>query len=101
MRVGKQGKGKRFKAKVADFFELPSDVILDLPRLVLTGNQRLLIENHQGIIEYAKEVIRINTPIGELRISGEDLKIILITQEQVSVEGQIDKLDWRERGEDN
>lgn len=101
MKVGKQAKKTRLRAKVADYFELPSEIILDLPRLVLTGNQRLLIENHRGIKEYAKEVIRLNTPVGKLKISGQDLEIMAIDQEQVNIKGRIDQVEWEERGEDH
>ena len=100
MKVVKQAKKARFRAKVADYFELPSEIILDLPRLVLTGNQRLLIENHRGIKEYAKDEIRLSTPVGKLRIHGQDLEILAIDQEQVEIKGRIDQVEWEERGDD-
>ncbi|NLW56022.1 MAG: sporulation protein YqfC [Firmicutes bacterium] len=100
MKEGKQAKRARLRAKVADFFELPSEIVLDLPRLVLTGKQRLLIENHRGIKEYAKALIRLSTPVGTLRISGQDLEILAIAQEQVEIEGRIDQIEWEERGEE-
>ena len=101
MKEGKQAKRGRFRAKAADFFELPSEIVLDLPRLVLTGKQRLMIENHRGIKEYTKERIRLSTPVGKLKISGAELEILTIDQEQVEIKGRIDQIEWEDRGEES
>ncbi len=95
--MGKVEKKEKFKAKIADFLELPSDVILDLPRLVLMGNQRLFLENHRGIVEYTNEVVRIDTPAGEVKITGKRLNILMIAKEEIMLEGELSKLEWVER----
>lgn len=41
---------RALRSELADFFELPKDILLDLPRLTLLGNLRLVIENHRGLI---------------------------------------------------
>lgn len=90
-----------FGAKVAKFFELPSEVVLDLPRLVLTGTEQLLVENHRGLRAYSRSEICLQTSLGELRVSGEALDIKLITQDQVDIGGWIGKVEWGKRGEKN
>jgi sporulation protein YqfC len=97
--MGRVEKKQKFKAKIADLLELPSDVLLDLPRLVLMGNQRLFLENHRGIIEYTNEVVRIDTPVGEVKATGKNLNLLLITKEEIMLEGELSKLEWVEREE--
>lgn len=95
---GKQKTG--FGAKVAAFFELPSEVVLNLPRLVLSGDQQLLVENHQGLKVYTGTEIWLQTSVGALKITGEELAIKLITQDQVEIAGRIRTIAWAEEGEE-
>lgn len=78
--------------KIATFFELPQDVVLDLPRLVMTGNQRLFVENHRGLLAYSDQGVRIKAAKGEIQIFGQSLKLIEITQEEVQLEGLIERV---------
>jgi sporulation protein YqfC len=50
--VEKKEKAKRIEGSLADFFELPRDIVLDLSRLTLIGNRQIYLENHKGIVEY-------------------------------------------------
>lgn len=83
--------------RFADLFDLPRDVILDLPTISAIGNTRVSIENHRGIIEYNNELIRVNTSRGELRIVGKGLYIQTILREEIVVEGRllsVEYVDW-------
>ncbi len=99
VKLGKPPKKARFGAKVAELFELPSEVVLDLPRLVLTGTEQLLVENHRGLQAYSRSEICLQTSLGVLRVSGEELDIKLITQDQVNIDGRIGKVEWDARRE--
>lgn len=84
--------------KLINFFELPSDVLLDLPRLVMSGNEKLVIENHRGLLEYTNEIVRVDTTHGEICITGEDLNLVSIEQEEIWLEGRINRVElseWR------
>lgn len=98
--VGRQKKKERVKAKITEFFELPSDVVLDLPRLILTGDQQLVVENHRGLKLYSPAEVCLQTTAGILTVSGEELNIKLITVDQVEIDGRITKVEWNGRGED-
>ena len=37
----------RFLQNLTTAFELPADVVLNLPRITITGNVQLLMENHK------------------------------------------------------
>ncbi|MDI6869962.1 MAG: sporulation protein YqfC [Bacillota bacterium] len=87
----------RLARRVADLFELPKDVILDLPTATVLGNLQCVVENHRGIIEYLPEKVRVNTARGEVVITGRELAIGSISQDEIVIEGRITSLalqDW-------
>ncbi|MCK8824456.1 sporulation protein YqfC [Fuchsiella alkaliacetigena] len=85
----------KFKNKFADVFELPKDVVLDEPRIFMLGNFELNLENHCGIIEYGRELIRIRIYQGQLVILGEELIIKKLTKETVEINGQITNVEFK------
>lgn len=82
-------KMKKIKEKISDILELPKDVVLNLPKITLVGDVQLYIENHRGILEYNRERVKIKTNLGEIIISGSDLKIKTVMFEEIIVEGSI------------
>jgi len=85
---------KRFRTALAETFELPKEILLDLPRVTLIGNLQLYVQNHRGIVEYADQVIRISVNGGELIIKGERLVIKNVFSEEIYIEGSILSLDY-------
>jgi sporulation protein YqfC len=84
--------------KMANFLDIPLDMVIDWPRVTLSGNRNLTILNHRGVIEYDQTLVRVNTRFGELKISGDGLTLISALKDEVIVEGKINKLeliDWR------
>ena len=80
---------------VADWLDLPKDVVLDLPRIVLLGQNELGIENHRGIIECSENRMRINLARGFVEITGEELQIRMLCAEEIQLVGQIEQLSFR------
>jgi sporulation protein YqfC len=79
---------------LAGIFEIPQDIILDLPRITLLGNKQLLIENHKGIIEYDPSLVRIKMTQGELIIRGMNFTLGNLQVEQILIEGTIIELKY-------
>ncbi len=77
-----------------DAFELPKEVVLNLPLISLTGHEELLIENYKGIIEYTDERLRVNTSAGVIRVEGRGLYLKLITSESMTINGNIMKIEF-------
>jgi sporulation protein YqfC len=73
--------------------EIPEDIVLDLPRLTLVGNIEVTLENHRGIVEYTPQKLRLALPEGELIITGEDLVLVSLAQEEVIIRGRIKSLE--------
>lgn len=87
-----------FKRKVqrqfSEYLEIPGDVMLDLPKIILVGNIQLFIENHRGIIEYTPEGVRVSVGEGEVAVTGQDLMLRNILPDELCVEGRIRSLKF-------
>lgn len=81
-----------FKNSFAELLEIPPEIALNLPKMVLIGNLRLTVENHQGIIGYQPQEIRIKVSAGFLRIQGEDLSLPAISNDEIIIDGEIHSL---------
>jgi len=89
------GEGKIYNLAqiIAEYTELPEDIILNLPKVTLVGNIYAVVENHLGIIEYTDVKVRINTRIGEYIIHGKNLRIKAIYCDAIVVDGQINSIE--------
>ena len=74
---------------MADFLEIPGDLVLDIPKLTITGRDELYLENHKGIIEYSTVRMRINLSRGFLEIIGDNLEIQALMPDEMKVLGDI------------
>lgn len=82
------------KLRISDTLGLPKDVICDIPNITIVGNNEINIENHKGIIEYSNEILRINSGIGIIKVTGENLKINEISYEEVLLTGTIKMIEF-------
>lgn len=85
---------REVKTTVSEMFELPKDIILNLPRISMVGNSQMLVENHRGVIEYTPQRIRINSTIGVIRVEGEDMDLKNIAADDVMITGLIKHVEF-------
>ncbi|WP_334110424.1 sporulation protein YqfC [Thermodesulfitimonas autotrophica] len=81
--------GEELKRKAAAVLELPGEVVLNLPRVIITGRIQVVVENHRGIVAYDRECVRLLVEAGEIAVSGRDLVLRSILPDEVIVEGEI------------
>ncbi|NLP18625.1 MAG: sporulation protein YqfC [Firmicutes bacterium] len=93
--MGRQ-RARALRSELADFFELPKDILLDLPRITLLGNLRLVIENHRGLIQYEPVQIRVCLEKGEVVLQGSNLNISLISKEEIVIDGQLKGVEFHD-----
>lgn len=87
-------RNEEIKRSLAEILELPKDIILDIPKIVMLGNLQIYIENHKGILEYTNNRIRINTKQGTLRIIGKNLMLKNIITEEIIIVGEINEVEF-------
>ena len=78
---------KRISELAAERFDIPKDILMDTPRLLISGNREITIENYHSITEYTPETIRIKTRDYTLKIDGADLKLSYISREDLKILG--------------
>jgi sporulation protein YqfC len=82
-------KTKKIKETISDVFDLPKDIIMDITRITIIGTNQVAIENHKGIIEYSEDQIRVNSGNGIIKVTGSNLNIKTILQEEIVIDGEI------------
>ena len=64
--------------------------ITKIPIAELAGANRILIENHQGVLAYSLEEIQIKTSYGKIGVIGANLQLLQLNREQLVINGRID-----------
>lgn len=72
----------------------PPEVVSSLPRLVWYGSEKLLIEQHRGIVTYQQDILRFQTACGLLTIEGKGLELSQYGPDQAMVRGRIARLSY-------
>ena len=67
------------------------------PLLELTGDSRLLVENHKGICVYGKDRICIRVKYGLIEITGEQMELAMISCQKLIVMGMINSVTLHRR----
>ena len=86
------GKKQDFFRGLTDGVNLPGEAIPGLTVAELWGSSRVLIEHHGGVMGYCPEEIIIRVSYGQIRITGQDLKLTQMTGEQIIISGRVRSL---------
>lgn len=73
--------------------ELPKEVYSNVPKVIITGFDEMIIENFKGILEYEEYYVRINTHIGIINVNGYGLDLENMTNDDIKVKGKIESID--------
>ena len=79
--------------------ELPQEVYSNIPKLIITGFEEIILENYKGILEYEEYYASINTYIGTVNIKGTGLNLEKMTNDDIKITGKIEEIEL-ERIED-
>lgn len=85
--MGDRGK---WKEKIVRQMELSPEPVPGLPLVEISGQRRVLIENHRGVSGYGPEQIRIRVKFGEISVRGCGLELARMSREQLVITGRID-----------
>lgn len=79
--------------KTAQVFDLPGDVVAGLPRIEITGNGELRMENHKGILAYGGEEIHISGGRLVVKVRGLHLELKSMNASELLISGTIFGVD--------
>ena len=89
---------KNLKSRITDAAGIPKDVILGVPIISVTGQNEACIENYRGILEYTDKLIRIQTKLGKIHVTGRELHIEHYNNDEMKITGHITTLEFQEGG---
>ena len=82
-------KKQELKTKLIETLELPRDLFEGLPIIELTGNRKLYISNHRGILQYKQDEICIMSQALRIDVKGLDMILESYTREELVIRGYI------------
>ncbi|SHF68161.1 sporulation protein YqfC [Ornithinibacillus halophilus] len=80
---------QRIRPWLINNFALPSDVVLELPRITLIGQIHAYIENHKGLIVFTDKELKLRTTKGYVQITGSSFVLKTMLPEEILLEGTI------------
>ncbi len=89
--MNKTKKNKR--NRLDRILELPQEVYSNVPKIIITGFDEMIIENFKGILEYEEIFLRVNTHIGIININGYGLNLENMTNDDIKITGKIESFD--------
>lgn len=76
------------RENIAERLDLPRDVVLNIPKITILGDNEITIENHKGIVLFEDKVIKVNSNVGLISIIGQNFKILFIGGSTVTISGK-------------
>ncbi len=86
--------GKQLLQIVAQATDTPQELLPGMPLIEITGTQRVLIENHKGVILYEPDCLQVKLTIGSLLIRGQGLTISRMQKHQLVITGSIEGVEF-------
>ena len=85
----RSGRKERLLERTAEALELPGDVVAGLPRIELTGDRELRMENHRGILAYGSDEIQIAGGRLVVKVRGENLELRAMNAGELLITGSL------------
>lgn len=92
---------KSISENIADSLGVPKDIIMNLPRITVSGDREIYIENYQRLLCYTDTKITLSTSMGNLSIVGENFHIDIIRREAILISGVFTGISYEKKGEKN
>lgn len=89
-----ESKFNRGKEIIVEKLDLPKDVLLDVPKIIVVGRNEVTIENHKGILVFERDKIKINTNMSPIEIKGSQFEILYIAASTITIKGYFDSIEY-------
>jgi sporulation protein YqfC len=78
---------KKWNQFATQILDVPPDIIKDVPRITMFGNERIYMENVQDILSFSSEELVLRITGGRLKITGKNFIIDSLTHAELRVKG--------------
>ena len=82
-------------SKFDKLFEIPEELVSDVPKVTVIGFNRMLVENYKCVLEYQDVFIRIKMKDGLLNIYGADLEMNEMTKDDLIITGTAETIEFQ------
>jgi sporulation protein YqfC len=89
-----ESKLTRTKETIAEKLDLPRDVMLNIPKITITGQNQIVVENHRGVILFEEKEIKINSNVGLITINGNGFEILFMGGSTLTVSGRFKSVTY-------
>ena len=87
---------KKGKEKLLRKLDFPDDIARDFPKIIVTGNEEISVENYKGLISFGDTIVKINSEIGKIIIEGRNFEILFIGDTTITMSGKFKKVSYEE-----
>lgn len=81
------------RKRLDKILEMPEEVYSNTPKLTITGFNEMILENYKGILEYEEYFASISTYIGLVNISGYNINLEKMTNDDIKITGKIESVE--------
>ena len=85
---GMESKLYRTKEALAERLELPRDIVLNMPKITITGENEITIENHKGVVLFEEKEVKVNSNVGLISINGTGFEILFMGGSTLTLNGK-------------
>lgn len=93
-KVKKPGVHLRAIDKLADFLEIPEELMGDNIKVTLIDNKYLYLEGKNQIMDYYDHYIKVKTNKRHIIVEGQKMEIKEITDKELMIEGKIQAVSY-------
>ncbi len=83
--------------RLADGTDLQGEHLPGVPVVEIAGGNRVLIERHNGVLEYGCQRIRVRVSYGIVCVLGSQLELTRMTKQQLIISGHVDCVQLQRR----
>lgn len=80
--------------KVEKALQITEGIIDDVPKVTCYGNNKVVVSNYTGILEYEEYLVKLNSAQGTIFVYGDNLQIGELTVDDIMVYGRIHSVEF-------
>lgn len=84
----------RTKQSIVDKLDLPRDIILNMPKITITGDNEIIIENHKGVVLFGENQVKVSSGVGVISIYGSRFEILFMGGSTLTVGGKFKSIAY-------
>ena len=83
----------RVSAEAVDRLDLTPELAYGVPQMELMGQRQFFMAQHKGVLSYSTELVEISGGDLVVRLTGRELQLLAMTEEEVRLGGVIEKVE--------